>query len=203
MPGDEFGDEEVGTFFGIEIEDGGDVGMIESGERESFSAKTAASRFIGQHARRQDLDGDLAFEALVVGKINNSHASGADLLTDAIMAYGFADHGKGGGQEMVFGARGDGQPACGGGVAMITPPAIARRFIYTQLSSEIRGYQRAANPKRSTSEPNPSWSQTSPWERLPGIPVPGRRAETHILRSKRRCQHEKQGVDLLCGRRGR
>jgi hypothetical protein len=68
--------------------------MIELGESEGLAAETPAGRFIGQHAGREDLDGDLSLEAFIVSEIDDAHASGTDLPADAIVAYGFADHGK-------------------------------------------------------------------------------------------------------------
>ena len=110
--GDEFRHQEVGTIFGIEVEDGRHVGMVQAREGQRFAAKPLAGSFVGQHAGGQNFDRDLALEALVVGEIDDAHPAGSNLFADAVVAYGLADHGEGGGPRMVFG--GLGLVNCGG-----------------------------------------------------------------------------------------
>ena len=50
-----------------------------------------ATRIVGDMLG-QDLDGDGAVQARIGGLIDLSHATGADLLDDAIVAEGLADH---------------------------------------------------------------------------------------------------------------
>ena len=67
--------------------------MVEAAERERFAAEALARRVVGQRAGGQDLQRDVAVEPLVVGAIDDAHAAFADLLEDAVVAEGLADHG--------------------------------------------------------------------------------------------------------------
>jgi hypothetical protein len=50
------------------------------------SARAAARLIAGKHAGRKDLDGDDAFELLVAGTVDGSHAPGAERLDDNVTA---------------------------------------------------------------------------------------------------------------------
>lgn len=64
---------------------GSDVGMIELREQQRFLAKTLACIRLDLGRRRKDFEGDVAIKALVVGAIDNTHASGPDLLKNTVM----------------------------------------------------------------------------------------------------------------------
>src|SRR5262249_39947509 len=98
--------------------------MIQPGKSEGLTAKALPGIFIGENASREDLDGDLAFKPLVVGKVNHTHSAGPDLFTDAIMADGFADHWKKGRNKNVIRQSRRGQPGKGRRNSVATRPIV-------------------------------------------------------------------------------
>ena len=76
----------------VEIENSGDVGVIEFRECESFAAKTLARSFVGQKAGWKNLESDIAFEVLIKGAIDFAHTACPDFLKHEIMAQSLADH---------------------------------------------------------------------------------------------------------------
>jgi len=81
----EFHDEEIGIALGVEIVDGGDVGVIQLGESAGFVAEAVTRGFIGESSGRENLDGHIAIEARIVGEVNNSHAAAADSREDSVV----------------------------------------------------------------------------------------------------------------------
>ena len=68
--------------------DGDDVRMGQAGRRLRFPQEAQADLLAEGELRRQDLDGDLALEALVPGVEDHAHAAATDLSFDGV---GFAE----------------------------------------------------------------------------------------------------------------
>ena len=66
--------------------------MVQLGEGEGFVAEALASILVAERAGRQNLEGDVAVQALIMGPEHQTHASGADLLENAVMAECFPNH---------------------------------------------------------------------------------------------------------------
>ena len=60
--------------------------MIQLGKSAGFVVETVTCGFIGESSGRENLDGDIAVEAGIVGEVNNSHSAAADSLKDSVMA---------------------------------------------------------------------------------------------------------------------
>ena len=86
--GDRVGDAVVGT----EIVDGEDVRVIELGDGLGLALETREPIGVGGHRLRQHLDRHIAIEPLVVRAVDHAHPALADLLDDAVVAEGGADH---------------------------------------------------------------------------------------------------------------
>ena len=63
----------------------GDIGMVETGQGPGFGMKSPARGFVAYGAWRENLDGDVGFEVLIVRTIDLSHATLADFLEDEVM----------------------------------------------------------------------------------------------------------------------
>jgi hypothetical protein len=61
--------------------------MIQSGHGASFLFEAAEAFTIARERFREDLDGDVAAEARVVGAIDFAHSAGADFPNDAVVRY--------------------------------------------------------------------------------------------------------------------
>lgn len=85
IPGDEFHNQKILALLSVEIVDGGNVGMIELGEREGFFAEKLTSMVVESGAVADDLDGNFAVEVLVASAVDNTHAAGANFLDDEVM----------------------------------------------------------------------------------------------------------------------
>ena len=70
----------------VKIVDGGDVGMVQLGQRQGFLAEIFASGLVGERLERQYFDGHVAIEVLIAGAIDFAHAAGADPLSDKVVA---------------------------------------------------------------------------------------------------------------------
>ena len=69
-----------------------DVRMIERGRRARFALKTLDGNWILGELARKELDGDLATESGVLGPVDDTHAALANLLNQAIVSNGLANH---------------------------------------------------------------------------------------------------------------
>ena len=83
---DELHDEIVAAVVGEEVEDGGDVGMVELGKSMGFVQEATVGVGIGDGAGVKQLDGDFAVEVGVVRAIDDSHATATDAFENAIVA---------------------------------------------------------------------------------------------------------------------
>ena len=72
--------------------DGADVGMVECGGCLCFALKTGECLRIFRNFIGQKLQSNKAAELDVLGFINHAHAAAAELLHDAVVRDGLADH---------------------------------------------------------------------------------------------------------------
>src|SRR3974390_2655010 len=70
----------------MEIEDGGDTGMIQFGEGMRLVDEAAMGVGVGDQSGMQEFDGDFAIEVGVVSAVDNTHSSATDSLENAIVA---------------------------------------------------------------------------------------------------------------------
>jgi hypothetical protein len=63
----------------------GDVGVIEPSKRQGLFTETSAGAAIGQGAGGKKLQSNVAVKMQVMRAINDTHASGTDLLKNAIV----------------------------------------------------------------------------------------------------------------------
>src|SRR5204862_7586162 len=85
-PVDVFHDEKVAAVLLIEVEDGGDVGVIQARQRLRLAAEPCPRPLVGYPALVEDLDRDAAIEAEVAGEINLADTPGAQAALDLIVA---------------------------------------------------------------------------------------------------------------------
>ena len=83
--GDIFHHQEIPTIMTIEVEDGGNIRMVESGKSAGFIAKAFAGMLIGESAGVKKLDGDFAIQMSVVGAINDTHTPAAEFVKDTVV----------------------------------------------------------------------------------------------------------------------
>src|SRR5207302_731233 len=89
----------------IDFVNGADVGMIESGSGARFTLKTLEGLGVGGDVLGKKFEGDEAAQLDVLGLIDNTHASAAEFLNDAVMGDGLADHGSAELRNLMFGRR--------------------------------------------------------------------------------------------------
>ena len=94
-PRDVLHHQEVHPVLAPELMRGFDIGMIHFRQCEGFFAEALAGGFVGQRARRQNLQGHVAVELLVVGAIHHTHPAFTDFPNDAVVAECEANHGEG------------------------------------------------------------------------------------------------------------
>ena len=84
--------DEVVSFSFVEIEDGGDVWMIERRGESSFALEAFKVCFLGSELRRENFDDDSAAEFCIGRFVDSALSAYAELLQNLITAEGFADH---------------------------------------------------------------------------------------------------------------
>ena len=72
--------------------DGADVGMVQCGGGLGFALKTAESLGVLGYFVGQKLESDEAAEFGVLGLVDHTHPAAAELLDDAVVRDGLADH---------------------------------------------------------------------------------------------------------------
>jgi hypothetical protein len=82
---DEFHHQEADPVRLLEAVDRGHVRVLEAGERTRLAFEAGLAFRIVRHLRRQDLEGDLAFELGVAGAVDLAHAATAHLGGDLVM----------------------------------------------------------------------------------------------------------------------
>jgi hypothetical protein len=85
-PGHVLHHQKVDLLLRIKIVDGGDVGMVQLGQRQGFRAEIFAGGVVGERLGWQYLDGYVAVEVLIAGAIDFAHAASADPLDDVVVA---------------------------------------------------------------------------------------------------------------------
>src|SRR5271169_3198692 len=80
------------------IVDGANIGVVQRGCGLRFALKAGECLLIPGNVLRQELEGDKAMEAGVLGFVDDAHAAGAEFLEDAVVRDGLADHGTSGGR---------------------------------------------------------------------------------------------------------
>ncbi len=81
-------DEEVQLLILINVVCVDDVGMIEGGDGPRLAVEAFEGRLVVRLGGGQDFDGDPATHQLVLAQVNASHAAGAELFEDFVLANG-------------------------------------------------------------------------------------------------------------------
>ena len=76
-----------------DVVDGADVGMVQRRRGLGFALKAGEGLRVAGNIFRQELQGDEAMQPRVFGFVNHAHPAAAELLDDAVMRNGLADHG--------------------------------------------------------------------------------------------------------------
>ena len=96
--GAEFGavherDGHEGTAFCLSnVVNGCDVGVVKEGSRLSFAKEASLLVLIAKRIRREELEGDTALEARVLGLVDDAHAAFAGHPGNLVVGDGAADH---------------------------------------------------------------------------------------------------------------
>jgi len=72
--------------------DGADVGMVESGSGAGFCLKTFQGQGISFKFSGKEFEGNVTPKVQVFSLIDDTHATAAELLEDAVVRDGLADH---------------------------------------------------------------------------------------------------------------
>jgi hypothetical protein len=72
--------------------DGADVGMIQSGSCTRLALEAFERRRVGTQFRREKLQGDPSAKSDVFRLIHHTHPAAAQLLQNAVVRDGLADH---------------------------------------------------------------------------------------------------------------
>ena len=85
------GDEGLAVLL-ADVVNGADVGMIQRGRGLRFALKAGQRLRIAGNVFGQELQGDEAVQPRVLGLVNHAHPAAAQLLDDAVVRDGLADH---------------------------------------------------------------------------------------------------------------
>jgi hypothetical protein len=88
----EFHDDEGAAVVLLDVVDGTDVGMIESGGRASFALEALERLRILGHIVGKKFERDEAAEAGVLGFVHHTHAAATQLFLDTVVGDGLVDH---------------------------------------------------------------------------------------------------------------
>src|SRR5713101_1012562 len=69
-----------------------DVGMVQCGCGLGFALKTGECLRVTGNLLGQELEGDEAMQPRILGLVDNTHTASAQLLDDAVVRNGLADH---------------------------------------------------------------------------------------------------------------
>jgi hypothetical protein len=94
LPFQQFHGNEGPAFVFADVVDRADVGVIQCGRGLRLALKTTEGLGITGYLVGQELEGDEPVEPGVFGLVNHTHTAAAQLLDDAVMRDGLADHGK-------------------------------------------------------------------------------------------------------------
>ena len=70
----------------VDLVDGADVGVVQRRGRLGFLQEPLLGRLVAGQVRREELDGDLALEAGVLGRVDDPHAAVAEFGADRVRA---------------------------------------------------------------------------------------------------------------------
>jgi hypothetical protein len=76
----------------VDIINSADTGMVQGAGGASFPAKPFDRESVRSKSVREEFQRDFASETLILGVVNDSHASAANLFEDHVMGDGGADH---------------------------------------------------------------------------------------------------------------
>ena len=82
---DQFHYEKVQVLIGAQVVDCRDVWMVQSGQNESFSTESFTCGDVDRPGQRQQLQGDHAVKAKVMGTKHHAHTTLSNALDDSIM----------------------------------------------------------------------------------------------------------------------
>ena len=88
----ELHDQQVEAVRGVEVVNARDVRVTQPGQGHGLVSKPRPGFRVFKGRGRQDLDGDVAIEAVVERPVDDAHATGAEFLDDAVTPKGAADH---------------------------------------------------------------------------------------------------------------
>ncbi len=89
---DELHDTEQALFGFEQLVDVADVRMVERGGRQCLGPEPVLGLLVGRLALANRLDGDRAFELLVVGLVDDAHAAGANGREDLVVSDHACEH---------------------------------------------------------------------------------------------------------------
>ena len=75
------------------VVDGADVGMVQRGRGLGFALKTSECLRVAGNFLGQELEGNEAMQPRVLSLVDHAHPAATELLDDAVMRNGLADHG--------------------------------------------------------------------------------------------------------------
>src|ERR1022692_1304358 len=84
--------DKVWTIALVNLEDHADVGMVQGRSGLSFALEAVECLRVFGHVVGQELESHKAAELYVLGLVNDAHTPTAQLLDDAVVRYGLADH---------------------------------------------------------------------------------------------------------------
>src|ERR1700747_1423941 len=87
------GDERLSNLL-ADVVDRADVRVIECGRGLRFALKTGECLRVTGNLLRQELKGDEAMQPSVLSLVNDAHTPTTELLDDAVVRDGLADHGS-------------------------------------------------------------------------------------------------------------
>jgi len=85
------GDEGLTLVF-VHFEDGADVGVVQGRGGARFPSETTECLGMVDDVISQELQGNEAVKLGVLGLVDHTHAAASELLDDAVVRYGLADH---------------------------------------------------------------------------------------------------------------
>ena len=88
----EFHGDEGLTLVLVDVVDGADMGVVEGGAGPGLAPEPLQGHRVAEEFLRQELQRDGAVQAGVLGLVDDTHASAADLLQDAVVGDGLTDH---------------------------------------------------------------------------------------------------------------
>src|SRR2546425_2966616 len=89
----ELHDDEGLAWLLLDLMNHADVGMVECGGGSGFALESLERRLIARHLFRQEFEGHQPAELCVFGLVDHAHTAASELLQDAVVRDGLANHG--------------------------------------------------------------------------------------------------------------